>query len=161
MNDKKKRGPYTFEGKICKVCLKDLTGDNSRDCDIRQANYICISCIKGYNKQRYIEKKEIIREQQRIYDLSIKCKIIEAYGGECACCGETTLEFLTINCTKNNDVEKQEKNNKKSGGKLYRWLIKNDFPKEGYQIFCHNCNCAREFFGYCPHSKSKTAIELG
>ncbi len=158
MTENKKRKIYTYEGKVCRVCFKDLNADNVRPCDIIRANYLCIACGKAYSKQRYIDKKEIIREQQRIYDFSVKQKIIEAYGGKCTCCGETTLEFLTIDHINNDGAEDRRQNGKKSGGKLYRWLIKNNFPKEDYQLLCYNCNCAKGFFGYCPHDKPEIVV---
>jgi len=157
MTDKKKR-QYSFEGKSCTVCFKSLTKDNTRPSDIKQAKYMCIFCCKEYSKRRYTNRKEIIREQQRVYDLSVKQKIIEAYGGKCTCCGETTLEFLTIDHINNDGAEDRRQNGKKSGGKLYRWLIKNNFPKEEYQLLCYNCNCAKGFFGYCPHDKPEIVI---
>lgn len=149
---------YNFEDKICRICLKDLTKDNCKNSNIIRANYICTLCVKAYAKQKYINKKEIIREQQRIYDLNIKQKVIKAYGSKCICCNEETIEFLTIDHINNNGAEDRKNNGKKSGGKLYRWLIKNNFPKEEYQLLCYNCNCAKGFFGYCPHNKPDIII---
>lgn len=159
MTNKKKR-QYSFEGKTCTVCFKDLTKDNTRPSDIKRAKYMCIHCCKEYSKKRYIDRKELIREQQRIYDLSVKQKIIEAYGGKCVCCGEETLEFLTIDHINNDGAEDRRQNGRKSGGKLYRWLIKNNFPKEDYQLLCYNCNCSKGFFGYCPHNKPDIVVPL-
>ncbi len=158
--DKKKRGPYTYEGKDCIHCLRPLTKDNTRPSDIQQANYLCISCTKAKGKRRYFERKELIREQQREYDLENKRKVIEAYGSMCTCCGETILEFLTIDHTHNDGAEDRKKNGKKTGGKLYRWLIQNNFPKDKYQLLCFNCNCAKGFFGYCPHKKPEVIIRV-
>lgn len=158
MTEKKKRKIYTYEGKVCRVCFKDLNAGNCHLSNIIQGNYLCIACCKAYNKQRYVNKKELIREQQRVYDLSVKRRIIEAYGGKCTCCGEETLEFLTIDHVNNDGAEDRRQNGKKSGGKLYRWLIKNGFPKEDYQLLCYNCNCAKGFFGYCPHDKPDIVI---
>lgn len=144
-----------LEEKFCKDCLVSLNNDNINKYDLDAAQYVCIKCRKQRDKRRYQNRKEIIREQQRIYDLNTKIKIIEAYGGVCACCGENTLEFLTIDHI-NNGVEDRKKN----GGKLYRWLIKNNFPKGNYQILCYNCNCAKGFFGYCPHNKPEFVVRI-
>lgn len=139
--------------KYCKDCLVSLTEDNTNEYDILSAQYVCKNCRKLRDKQKYQNRKEIIREKQRLHDLSVKLKVIAAYGGKCFCCGENTPEFLTV------DYIKRENNDKKSGGRLYRWLIKNNFPKEKYQILCHNCSCAKELFGYCPHNKIENNIE--
>lgn len=136
----------TLKNKICIECLVELTTDNTYAYDINASQYICSKCRKLRDKQKYINKKEIIREQQRIYDLKLKIKIIEAYGNKCICCNEKSIEFLTI-------YSSGKKTDKKSGGKLYRWLIKNNFPKDKYQLLCYNCNSSNSLFGYCPHNK--------
>lgn len=148
MNKNKK-----FENKFCKDCLVLLDENNSNKYDIDHAQYVCKVCRKTRDQKRYENRKEIIREQQRTYDLSVKLKVIEAYGGKCMCCGETNMEFLTIDHINNDGAEDRKNNGNKLGGKLYRWLIKNNFPKEEYQILCYNCNCSKGFFGYCPHNK--------
>lgn len=146
--------------KFCKDCLIPLNEDNSNKYDTDCAQYVCKSCRKIRDQKRYQNRKEIIREQQRVYDLSVKRKIIEAYGSKCACCNETTIEFLTIDHVNNDGAEDRKKNGNKTGGKLYRWLIKNNFPKENYQLLCFNCNCAKGYLGYCPHNKPDIVIPI-
>lgn len=152
---KKDKSP---NGKFCKDCLTSLNEDNTNEYDIRAAQYVCIFCRKNRDKKRYENRKELIREQQHVYDLSVKTAVIEAYGGECVCCHENILEFLTIDHINNDGAEERRQNGKKTGGKLYRWLIANNFPKDKYQILCYNCNCAKGFFGYCPHNKPEFVI---
>lgn len=154
MNPNKK----LLENKLCKECLIELDENNINKYDIKAAQYICKNCHKIRDKQKYIDRKELIRERQRIYDMSVKMKVIEAYGRKCACCDEKITEFLTIGHINGYKSEDNKNNGKKSGGKLYRWLIKNNFPKENYQILCYNCNCAKAFFGYCPHNKTDIKI---
>lgn len=149
-----------LDNKFCKDCLVQLDNNNSNEYDIKAAQYVCKTCRKQRDKNRYIKRKELIREQQRIYDLSCKQKVIEAYGGKCACCNENTIEFLTIDHINNNGADDRRSNGNKTGGKLYRWLIKNNFPQGEYQILCFNCNCAKGFFGYCPHNKPETIIRV-
>jgi hypothetical protein len=150
---KVKHGPYSVENKDCIICLIALTIENTRSGDIARANYICKSCHKKRDQQKYINRKEIIREQQRKYEINIKMKIIEEYGGKCACCNENTPEFLTIDHINNNGAKERELTKQGSGGKIYRWLIKNGYPKDNYQLLCYNCNCAKGFCGVCPHKK--------
>jgi len=156
MNKNKK----CFEEKFCNDCLILLNENNSSKYNIDHSQYVCIECQKQRDKRRYQDRKEIIREKQRIYDLNVKIKIIDAYGGKCVCCNENTVEFLTIDHINNDDIEDRKKNENKTGGKLYRWLIKNNFPKGDYQILCFNCNYAKSFFGYCPHNKPEIVISL-
>ena len=73
------------------------------------------------------------------------------YGGKCACCGETQLEFLTID-HKNNDGNKHRKEIKNAN--IYAWAIRNNYPPV-LQILCHNCHGAKSFYGECPHNRKK------
>lgn len=152
MTTRKRNKNYKTDGKLCINCLIPLDKNNTRACDIARANYICLICRKLRDQQRYFNNRETMREQQRTYDFAVKIKVIEAYGGKCICCEEKTPEFLTIDHINNDGAADRKKNGKKSGTKLYRWLIRNDFPKYNYQLLCYNCNCAKGFFGYCPHN---------
>lgn len=150
----------SVKNKFCKDCLITLDTNNSNEYDISVAQYVCKTCRKLRDQKRYEKRKEIIREKQRLYDLSVKMKVIQAYGEKCVCCGEETLEFLTIDHINNNGAEDRKNNGNKTGGKLYRWLIKNNFPKEEYQILCFNCNYSKGFFGYCPHNKPDIIVNI-
>ena len=75
------------------------------------------------------------------------------------CWEETTTEFLTLDHI-NNDGNKHRKklrgSNKHGGGThFYRWLRRNNYPKDNFQILCMNCNWARhnEDDKICPHKK--------
>lgn len=64
------------------------------------------------------------------YALRDKIKTIIEYGGQCMICQENKIERLIFDRL---DL-------KLSGIKLYRWLIKNKYPKNlGLQVLCHNC----------------------
>lgn len=69
----------------------------------------------------------------------------------CMCCGETTLEFLTIDHINGggNIHRKSEKNSTN----IYQWLKTNGYP-EGFQTLCMNCNWAKGVYGLCPHQKT-------
>lgn len=86
--------------------------------------------------------------------MRVKQEVISAYGGHCACCGETAIEFLGIDHINNNGAEHRRQLRMKGGGAaFYQWLKKNNFPKGDYQVLCHNCNSAKGYYGYCPHQK--------
>jgi hypothetical protein len=135
----------------CKYCEILLTTNNWTKYNLDHSKYICNNCCNEYNKKRYVNNKEKIREQQKKYELNNKKIIIEQYGGKCICCGESHLEFLTIDHINNDGANERKITKQGTGGKLYRWLIKNNFPKDNYQLLCYNCNCSKGFFGYCPH----------
>lgn len=72
---------------------------------------------------------------------------------QCSCCGELQIEFLTVDHV---DGKKKHNHGKDmTGNKLYRWLIKNNYP-EGFQVHCWNCNVAKGRFGICPHKRPKS-----
>lgn len=83
--------------------------------------------------------------------LEVKMAVIQAYGGACACCGESEPGFLTIDHVKGDGKEHRATVGR--GYKLYTWLRNNEFPKDDYQLLCYNCNCSRGQYGVCPHRK--------
>lgn len=81
-----------------------------------------------------------------------RLQIFAHYGQRCACCGESRYELLTVDHV-NNDG-KAHRMEIGGGGKLYRWLIINNFPP-GFQILCMNCNWAKSRYGECPHERER------
>lgn len=79
-------------------------------------------------------------------------KAYMAYGGyKCACCGETEPLFLSIDHINNDGARHRREHNLKTGEQLYRWLIRNKYPK-GFQVLCMNCQWGkRNNKGVCPH----------
>lgn len=106
---------------------------------------------KAYFVCRYCRKENVKAWRSRLKGLCI-----EAYGGKCACCGETELAFLCID-----HVD--------GGGTLHRqavgrgsWLVYADIKKRGFppgfQVLCANCNMAKELPEGCPHQHIKVAV---
>jgi len=137
----------------CRICKIQLTSENSKEYNIKYSKYICDPCLKVKNEIKYLNNKEHINKIQKITEHNRKIKVMENYGGKCVCCGECAIEFLTIDHINDDGSQIRKETKQGTGGKLYRWLIKNNFPKDNYQILCYNCNCAKGFFGYCPHNK--------
>ncbi|MBA7577601.1 hypothetical protein ES708_19454 [subsurface metagenome] len=107
------------------------------------------------NPEKWLEYR---REAQR----NLRLEILEHYGGSppsCACCGEITIQFLTIDHI--NGMGRAERKLKKAqGGYLYGFLKRNGFPS-GYRVLCYNCNCSIGHYGYCPHHNGKAISEVG
>lgn len=98
-------------------------------------------------KKNTKEKRE---HYHRDYQRAARLKVIEHYGGICACCGESNHCFLAIDHIKGNG----NKHRKQIGtNNIAIWIIKNNFPEDMFQILCHNCNMAKQFYGKCPHKK--------
>jgi len=97
--------------------------------------------LRAYNVPLQIEYRA---ERKRI--------VLEHYGNKCACCGETTPQFLTIDHIKNDGRSHRKKTG--SGSAFYTWLIKNKLPDNlDLQVLCWNCNMAKAHYRYCPHNK--------
>lgn len=96
------------------------------------------------------------KEKKRQYAQNSKIKCLEAYSNgsiRCACCGEDTIEFLSLD-HKNNDGHKDRKKYG-SGSNLYTKLRVRGFPdKERIQVLCFNCNMGKATNGgICPHKR--------
>jgi len=87
-------------------------------------------------------------EKQRLRRWRNRTECIQEYGGRCACCGESELLFLTIDHVNGGGTKHRET----IGSNIYSWLRRNNYPKEGYQVLCMNCNWGRsQNGGTCPH----------
>lgn len=92
---------------------------------------------------------------------TLRQEVITAYGGACACCGTMIQEFLAID-HKNGGGRKHRKEigRGKSGGHFYWWLKRNNWPRNDFQILCHDCNSAKGLYGECPHLRMLTPIDI-
>ena len=98
--------------------------------------------------------KEVHKETSKRHRKEQRIKVFNWYGNKCKCCGENQFEFLTIDHI-NNDGGSHRKEIKKTGSRMYLWIIKNNFP-DIFQTLCYNCNCAKHWNnGVCPHKKQK------
>jgi hypothetical protein len=137
--DMKKCGGFGRNG-----CGVDKQVNDFSPSEWSYSNGLCKKCIKEVNKK---------------YNLGYKTTVFNHYSNGnicCACCGEKQIEFLSIDHI-DNDGSKHRKEladtlGNPFGAGIYRWLIKNRFPK-GFRVLCMNCNFALGHFGYCPHSQ--------
>lgn len=84
--------------------------------------------------------------------LRLRDAMLDAYGRSCACCGESHVEFLTLEHV-NRDGSLHRK--KVGGGaNTYRDLRDRGWPKDGYKVLCMNCNWGMRRGGVCPHQQS-------
>jgi hypothetical protein len=98
------------------------------------------------------------RQHTLKYNRAIKLEVLAHYSNgvpECSCCGESRIEFLSID-----HVNGGGNKHRKEIGKVhfYAWLKRNNFPL-GYRVLCFNCNMAFGLFGYCPHEIEKKIVE--
>ena len=110
-------------------------------------------CTYHLNKSRISKRKS-----DKINGLILKTECFQHYGNKCSCCGETILEFLTLE-HENGQGNKHRKalfGHNVGGVHMYRWLKNNNYP-EGYIILCMNCNWAQRYNTQCPHKAGGVA----
>jgi len=85
-----------------------------------------------------------------------RLRVLEHYGGsppKCACCGESLLEFLTIDHINGGGNKERQKR----GFNTAYYLERENYPS-GYRVLCMNCNFALGHYKYCPHQKEGVSI---
>lgn len=88
------------------------------------------------------------KDRTALYRKRIRRKIIDKYGGCCACCGKRELLFLTID---HKDGKGFEDRKSYTGTSWYMYLLRTDLRTD-LQVLCYNCNNGREMGGgICPH----------
>lgn len=100
----------------------------------------------GYCETHAREYSTRVSDHKRSVYVALRRAVFGYYGGKCECCGDSTLEFLTIDHVagvKPSGVPEW-------GRDLYMWLVRNDYP-DGFRALCHNCNFAYGVHGICPH----------
>jgi hypothetical protein len=128
--------------------INPATGELFKTCDV---------CRKYYSKrmqQTERRREERIRSKNKSHQLRYTILIFYSEGQgphipRCACCGETSEEFLAIDHTNGGGNRHRKAIN---FSPIYQWLKSNKYPM-GYRVLCHDCNMSFAFYGYCPHDK--------
>ena len=107
---------------------------------------------RAHQHRRYHGEPERWIKTRRDATRALKVETINAYGGKCSCCGETIIEFLTIDHVLGGGTQ-HLKSLRRRGTLFYVWLKQQGFPQGDYQCHCWNCNCAKGMFGVCPHQR--------
>lgn len=103
-----------------------------------------------YKDPRGIDRERRLAVENR-YRARMRMEVLEHYGGvppKCDCCGETTIQFLTLDHM-NGDGNKLRK--KYYSRYAYNYVRKNNYPK-GFRVLCMNCNFSIGHYGFCPHN---------
>lgn len=125
---------------LCRSCPKPCVEGSTAYCD--------------YHRERTRVRRSI-NSKKAIIKLRSLC--LAHYGNKCNCCGINIQQFLTLDHLnrKGNIQRKKLFGYNVSGIHMYRWLIKNNFPK-GFQILCMNCNWATRYGTICPHQLERS-----
>ena len=141
---------------ICNRCGVELTSENWRSYYRRNHRATCVNCVNqtltNWRRSHPDAHKRIYTTSSKKRRIEVKKAVIEAYGGKCACCGERTFEFLTIDHIGGGGRQHRSRTGHQLNGlPLYRWLAAADFPKDRFRLLCINCNFATGLYGRCPH----------
>jgi len=122
-----------------------------------KAKGLCAACYTAPLIRRRLELNPGIDHKTRAkYMISkraqLKQEFLEAYGRKCACCGETTEEFLSLDHV--NGGGKAHRDRLKSVGAVYQELKALGWPQDDYRLLCMNCNFATRGGKICPHQRS-------
>jgi hypothetical protein len=79
-------------------------------------------------------------------------KVLDHYGTKCACCGETTYEFLEVDHINGDGRQHRQI----VGMHMMSWIIRHKFPAD-FRILCANCNRGVAYYKVCPHDKAVVA----
>jgi hypothetical protein len=108
--------------------------------------------LQKINKDWRNDNKEKLTADKRDYWNNIRNEVIDAYGGNCQCCGESDKRFLTLEHVYGRKNHGRSATGKRITGKKAMAEVKRlGFPKDKFQILCFNCNCAKGIYGKCPH----------
>lgn len=134
-------GVVRWCGRCKKYKMLSTFGSNRYYADNKHIQ--CKSCsILDTQREIYKLNKRGRRQEQRF-------TVLKYYSDgklECKCCKENMYEFLCIDHI--NGIGSKER---RLQGNVYNWAIKNNFPKNVFQVLCHNCNMSKGFYGKCPH----------
>ena len=115
----------------------------------------CKPCNNQRAKEFRRNNPEIVKEYSRKVDAKLRLEVFTHYGKgilACVCCGEDTWEFLALDHMNNDGASQRREHG--TGLRYFYWLKRNGWP-EGLQILCYNCNCAKAYYGICPHQRDK------
>ena len=152
--------------KICPKCktLKPISMFSKDKTTKTGYRSYCRECCRKYRRIYYKANQRKLIQRTKDWNIEnpgkankymkkrrqkIKKEVMEGYGGECVCCGESELAFLTIE-HKLKDGPQHLKYNNNSSLKIYIDVIDRDFPDE-YTVLCMNCNFATRYDKICPH----------
>lgn len=142
-----------------------VPGRKSRKPNDSREGAVCDNCRQRRRRRAAGVRPRVVLtpEQRRAYAAEWARKrhaenrrqALDAYGGECSCCGETQDAFLAIDHIDGGGNE--HRRSLSSTGRMvgssnfYAWLRRSNFPP-GFTVLCHNCNFAKSHNpGGCPH----------
>ena len=138
-----KRGTDGLDA-YCKICKnkKNKIWELANPEKVKKKNRIWSRNFRKNYPKKYMAT---VRKSQR----KLRTEMINGYGGKCSCCGETILEFLTLEHT--NGDGKQHRKRVGEGAAVWRDLRERNWPQNGFTLLCWNCHMVTKTGQVCPH----------
>ena len=151
--------------KACRECKRERPVQEFRarrriSGTVREICLVCSEKRRNYSKKWAATHRSQYARNQREWKRKIREAALRHYSGGtplCACCGETMLDFLTLDHVGGGGVKHRRalaEEGQGSGTAIYSVLKKLGYPS-GYQVLCCNCNWAKGRRGQCPHKTKK------
>lgn len=109
----------------------------------------CNTCWRRRRVFTDSAKHDAWKQRRNKYNRDLRRSVVDALGGACACCGVSRYEFLAVDHIHGGGNRHRQR--KPGGNAIWLEIQSEGFPRDKYQILCHNCNMARGFYGDCPH----------
>lgn len=136
-----------METKVCLECgrekpihtfgtSKNMQVQRSGKVVVRRKN-ICQACFSARQRAR------------------LKFEMLQEFDFKCQCCGERHPDLLSLHHV----TGKGRELGNRASMKEHWFAKKHGWNKEHFGVLCYNCNCARQYFGTCPHERNESAEE--
>jgi len=127
---------------------------------------LCWKCyIQQQTEQVHIDVDKLrLRRRLRThaYRARLRVKTLTALGGQCACCGERSPQFLVVHHKHGGGRAHHRATGVHTfngASKFYAEIKREGYPKDKYEVLCYNCHMAITNYGSCPHSQKPRPFE--
>jgi hypothetical protein len=116
----------------------------------------CTKAAVTYNLRRLGIPLRTLADAKRMSDSHkprtsvTKVEMVEAYGGKCACCGETEMVFLSLDHVDGGGSAHRKSLGGNGGRKILQEAKAAGWPG-AYRVLCMNCQFGTRYGRACPH----------
>ncbi len=141
--------------KICQECRrKELAAKSKAYLEFGMCKTCGRKPIRAPDKTLCQYCYDRLKNNRKIRRQTLRQEVLNHYGAICSCCGESHIEFLTIDHV-NNDGAAHKRVVGRDTYLIHRWIKLNNYPPT-IRVLCYNCNCVRNSYGYCPHERERS-----
>ena len=148
--------PATGGTNRCEECAERVRQQSAARRSARRVQGKCIICGKDMRTSRSCCADCTARQSNRNH--RFRDAVLDHYGRECVCCGESEVLFLCLDHVENDGAAHRREHG--TGSKFMEWVVRNNYPS-GLQTLCWNCNAGKHLNGgTCPHQTDVSAVAV-